>query len=86
MSPEDLRRLVGEGMTVAAHTWDHRPADRYGTADYPVQFDRPRAVLEKIVRRPVHHFAYPYGSWPRRPLRRCAPPATRPASNSQTRP
>jgi len=63
MSPEDLRRLAGEGMTVAAHTWDHRPADRYGTADYPVQFDRPRAVLEKIVRRPVHHFAYPYGSW-----------------------
>jgi len=63
MSRDDLRRLDAAGMTVAAHTWDHHRADRYTAADYPVQFDQPRELLEKVVRTPVRHFAYPYGAW-----------------------
>ena len=29
MSRDDLRRLDAEGMTIAAHTWDHHRADQY---------------------------------------------------------
>ncbi len=63
MSRDDLRRLDAAGMTVAAHTWDHHRADRYTPADYPVQFDQPRGLLESVLRKPVRHFAYPYGAW-----------------------
>ena len=63
MSRDDLRRLADADMTVAAHSYDHRPADGYAGQDFKVQFDRPRELLEKVVRRPVEHFAYPYGAW-----------------------
>ncbi len=65
MSRDDLRRLDHAGMTVAAHTWDHHRADQYGPGDYRVQFDQPRELLEAVLRKPVHHFAYPYGAWAR---------------------
>ncbi len=63
MSPRDLRRLRDAGMTVAAHTWDHHRADRYTGADWSVQLDQPRELLERLLRTPVEHFAYPYGAW-----------------------
>jgi len=63
MSRDDLRRLSDAGMTVAAHTYYHNRADRYAGADWKLQFDGPRELLEKVVRRPVEHFAYPYGAW-----------------------
>jgi len=63
MTRDDLHRLDAAGMSVAAHTWDHHRADRYTPADYPVQFDQPRALLEKVLAKPVRHFAYPYGAW-----------------------
>ncbi len=63
MSPRDLRRLRDAGMTVAAHTWDHHRVDRYTGADWSVQLDQPRELLERLLRTPVEHFAYPYGAW-----------------------
>jgi len=63
MSRDDLRRLDAAGMSIAAHTWDHHRADGYTAADYPVQFDQPRQLLEHVLRKPVRHFAYPYGAW-----------------------
>jgi peptidoglycan/xylan/chitin deacetylase (PgdA/CDA1 family) len=63
MSRADLRRLARAGMTVAAHTWDHQRADRYCGRDWQVQLVEPRAELERIIGRPVRHFAYPYGNW-----------------------
>lgn len=72
MSRTDLRRLGDAGMTVAAHSYDHGRADRYRGADWGRQLDQPRELLEKAVRRPVEHFAYPYGAWGRQgfgPLR-----------------
>jgi len=63
MSRDDLRRLDAAGMSIAAHTWDHHRADEYTAADYPVQFDQPRELLEQVLRKPVRHFAYPYGAW-----------------------
>jgi peptidoglycan/xylan/chitin deacetylase (PgdA/CDA1 family) len=63
MRRTDLLRLDRAGMTVAAHTWDHHPADRYSGADWRVQLLQPRAELERLVHKPVRHFAYPYGAW-----------------------
>ena len=63
MNRDDLRRLDAAGMTVAAHTWDHHRTDQYTPADYSVQFDQPRDLLQSVLRKPVHHFAYPYGAW-----------------------
>ncbi len=63
LSADDLRRIDAAGMTVAAHTYDHHRVDRYSGGDWAEQLQRPRAELEKIVGKPVEHFAYPYGAW-----------------------
>ncbi len=63
LSHDDLRRLADSGMTVAAHSYDHNRADRYSGQDWKLQFDGPRELLQKVIGRPVEHFAYPYGAW-----------------------
>jgi peptidoglycan/xylan/chitin deacetylase (PgdA/CDA1 family) len=63
LSRDDLRRMADAGMTVAAHTYDHGRVDRYGEADWAVQLEQPREELERVVGRPVEHFAYPGGTW-----------------------
>lgn len=68
MRRTDLRRLDAAGMTVAAHTWDHSRADRYGGKDWQPQLVAPKAELERILGKPVRHFAYPYGAWDRADL------------------
>lgn len=62
-SRRDLKRLDDAGMTVAAHTWDHHRVDEYAAKDWSVQLKQPRELLEKIIGKPVEHFAYPYGAW-----------------------
>jgi len=63
LSNDDLRRMDAAGMTIAAHTYDHHRVDRYTAPDYPLQLQKPRELLEKILGKPVQHFAYPYGAW-----------------------
>jgi peptidoglycan/xylan/chitin deacetylase (PgdA/CDA1 family) len=63
MRRDDVRRLHAEGMTIAAHTYDHHRVDRYREPDWALQLDRPRAELEALVGAPVRHFAYPYGAF-----------------------
>ncbi len=63
LSHDDLRRIDAAGMTVAAHTFDHHRVDRYAGTDWATQLDQPRELLERIVGKPVEHFAYPYGAW-----------------------
>ena len=65
MSTRDVKRLVASGMTVGAHTWDHHRVDRYSGADWRIQLEQPKALLEKLTGRPVVHFAYPGGLWNR---------------------
>ena len=62
LSRDDLRRLADADMTVAAHTYDHNRADRFRPG-LELQFDAPRELMETVIRRPVEHFAYPYGAW-----------------------
>ncbi len=63
LTEDDLRRIDAAGMTVAAHTWDHRRIDRYAEADWDAQLAAPKEQLERVVGKPVVHFAYPNGTW-----------------------
>ncbi len=63
LSADDLKEMDANGMTVAAHTWDHNRVDRYSGEDWKIQLEEPRETLEGIIGKPVTHFAYPYGAW-----------------------
>ncbi len=63
LSADDLKEMDANGMTIAAHTWDHNRVDRYSGEDWRVQLEEPRETLEGIINKPVEHFAYPFGAW-----------------------
>jgi peptidoglycan/xylan/chitin deacetylase (PgdA/CDA1 family) len=63
MTRDQLRVLDRAGMTIAAHTWDHKPVPEYAGTDWPRQVLRPPIDLARILGHPVHLFAYPYGEW-----------------------
>jgi peptidoglycan/xylan/chitin deacetylase (PgdA/CDA1 family) len=58
-----VRALDRAGMTIAAHTWDHKEVPKYTAADFPVELVAPRRELEKLVGHKVALFAYPDGAW-----------------------
>jgi peptidoglycan/xylan/chitin deacetylase (PgdA/CDA1 family) len=62
-STDQVRQLDTAGMTIGAHTWDHRRVDKYQGDDWRIQIDQPIAKLAKIIGHPIHYFAYPYGVW-----------------------
>jgi pimeloyl-ACP methyl ester carboxylesterase len=49
LTRDEVRALDRAGMTIGAHTWDHRPMGEYGERDWRVQLDAPRADLETLV-------------------------------------
>lgn len=61
-----VRRLSRDGMTVAAHTYDHHAVPDYSGEDWDVQLAAPTAELAKLVGHPVRLFAYPFGLWDRK--------------------
>jgi peptidoglycan/xylan/chitin deacetylase (PgdA/CDA1 family) len=63
LSRDQIRRLDGAGMTIAAHTWDHHPVTHYTGRDWPIQLEQPKADLEAIIGHQLDLFAYPYGAW-----------------------
>ena len=58
-----VRALDQRGMTIGAHTWDHKEVTKYGDDDWRVEGVQPRALLERLLRHPVTLFAYPDGAW-----------------------
>src|SRR3954452_24396423 len=58
-----VRAMDRAGMTIAAHTWDHKEVPKYTAADFPVELVSPRRELEKLVGHKVRLFAYPDGAW-----------------------
>jgi peptidoglycan/xylan/chitin deacetylase (PgdA/CDA1 family) len=65
MTRAQVRALDRSGMTIGAHTWDHKAVPDYAGTDWPRQVLRPPIDLARIVGHPVHLFAYPYGLWTR---------------------
>jgi peptidoglycan/xylan/chitin deacetylase (PgdA/CDA1 family) len=60
-----VRALDRAGMTIGAHTWDHRAVTTYTAADWPTEVEASTRDLERLVGHPVRLFAYPYGVYDR---------------------
>jgi peptidoglycan/xylan/chitin deacetylase (PgdA/CDA1 family) len=63
LSRAQVRDLHRRGMTIAAHSWDHRPVPGYSGQDWQTQLVGPARELAKVTGAPVRLFAYPYGAW-----------------------
>jgi peptidoglycan/xylan/chitin deacetylase (PgdA/CDA1 family) len=63
LSEDQLRELDRAGMTIGAHTFDHKRVDRLVGDQWRVEIDEPRARLTGILGHPVDLMAYPYGVW-----------------------
>jgi peptidoglycan/xylan/chitin deacetylase (PgdA/CDA1 family) len=58
-----VRALDRAGMTIGAHTYDHKSVPEYGGEDWNTQFDKPARELRGIVGHPIRLFAYPFGAY-----------------------
>jgi peptidoglycan/xylan/chitin deacetylase (PgdA/CDA1 family) len=56
-----VRALDRAGMTIGAHTWDHKAVPDYTRADWDTQIAAPTRDLERLVGHPIRVFAYPFG-------------------------
>ena len=63
MTKGQVKALDRAGMTIGAHTYDHKAVPEYTSDDFETQFDAPGRELRKIVGHKVELFAYPFGSY-----------------------
>lgn len=63
MTADDIRSLSQHGHTIGHHTWDHPDLRKLPADGWAIQIDKAKTILEKIIGKPVHFFAYPFGSW-----------------------
>jgi peptidoglycan/xylan/chitin deacetylase (PgdA/CDA1 family) len=58
-----VKALDRAGMTIGAHTYDHKAVPEYTDADFETQFEAPGRELRRIVGHKVELFAYPFGAY-----------------------
>jgi peptidoglycan/xylan/chitin deacetylase (PgdA/CDA1 family) len=63
MTKGQVRALDRAGMTIGAHTYDHKAVPEYTEADHKAQLTQPGRELRKLVGHEVELFAYPFGSY-----------------------
>jgi peptidoglycan/xylan/chitin deacetylase (PgdA/CDA1 family) len=56
-----VRALDRAGMTIGAHTWDHKAVPEFTDADWETQITTPIRDLQRLVGHRVRLFAYPFG-------------------------
>jgi peptidoglycan/xylan/chitin deacetylase (PgdA/CDA1 family) len=56
-----VRKLDQAGMTIGAHTWDHKPVPQYTGTDWRTEVTAPTRDLQRLVGHRIRLFAYPYG-------------------------
>lgn len=56
-----VRALDRAGMTIGAHTWDHKPVPQYTGADWETEISAPTRDLQRLVGHRIRLFAYPFG-------------------------
>jgi peptidoglycan/xylan/chitin deacetylase (PgdA/CDA1 family)/folate-dependent phosphoribosylglycinamide formyltransferase PurN len=61
LTTEDLRELPDMGVTVAAHSVNHRDLGSIGLAEANVEVVESRRELEMMLGRPVQLFSFPFG-------------------------
>jgi peptidoglycan/xylan/chitin deacetylase (PgdA/CDA1 family) len=70
LSTDDLRVLVGAGMEIGTHGWQHVPWTRLDDAAVRLELVDSRLRLEEAAGSPVTRAALPLGRYDRRALRR----------------
>ena len=58
-----VKALDRAGMTIGAHTYDHKAVPEYSDADFATQLTAPGRELRRIVGHKVELFAYPFGAY-----------------------
>jgi peptidoglycan/xylan/chitin deacetylase (PgdA/CDA1 family) len=56
-----VRALDRAGMTIGAHTWDHKPVPQYTGTDWDTEITAPTRDLQRLVGHRIRLFAYPFG-------------------------
>ncbi len=59
MTADELREMADAGMTIGAHTCTHPLLTAVSLVEAEREIIESRAVLEKVIGRPVTHFSYP---------------------------
>jgi peptidoglycan/xylan/chitin deacetylase (PgdA/CDA1 family) len=63
MTKGQVKALDRAGMTIAAHTYDHKEVPQYAGEDFKTQLTEPGRELRRIVGHKVELFAYPDGAY-----------------------
>jgi peptidoglycan/xylan/chitin deacetylase (PgdA/CDA1 family) len=63
MTRGQVRALDRAGMTIGAHTYDHKEVPQYTGDDFETQLTNPGRELRKLVGHKVELFAYPDGAY-----------------------
>ena len=58
-----VRALDKAGMTIGAHTYDHKAVPQYAGEDWNTQLVEPGRELRKLVGHRIRLFAYPFGEY-----------------------
>ena len=61
LTNHQIQALFGSGFGIASHGMHHRFLTCCGEANTKVELWESKATLERLLRHPVHSFAYPYG-------------------------
>lgn len=56
-----VRELDRAGMTIGAHTWDHKAVPQYTGSDWQTEITAPTRDLQRLVGHRIRLFAYPFG-------------------------
>jgi peptidoglycan/xylan/chitin deacetylase (PgdA/CDA1 family) len=61
LNGDDLRQLVGQGMSIGSHTLNHPILSQQTSDEAWREISESRSVLERAVGKPVWALAYPFG-------------------------
>ena len=56
-----VRALARAGMSIGAHTYDHKAVPDFTGEDWATQLTEPGKELQRLAGRPIRLFAYPFG-------------------------
>lgn len=61
MTPDQIQRLTGAGMTIGSHTEWHISLAAEGPDEFARQLRSSRQTLTEMTGRPIRYFSYPFG-------------------------
>lgn len=63
LSSIQLKSLADSGHIIGCHTFDHPDIRKLNDKQWNNEVVNPKMSLEKIIKKPVEYFGYPYGAW-----------------------